>query len=674
MTSQAADPTDVLSRALSQHQAGRHDDAEQLYRQALATDPHEPTALYLYGLLAFEAGRVDQAAELFEAVVALRPDHAEAQTTLARLLHWNGEHAAAIAGYRRAVALDADSADAAIGLANALRESGDVAAAIQAGRDAAARFPALAAARVALGAALVVAGDQQAAIGAYRDAADLDPGLTAAHTGLALALLDLGDADAALASAAAALDLDPILPEAWFVRGAAALALRRPDEAILALEWASSIDPSRAATQLTLGNAYAEADRADAAERSLKAALALDPSLAAAHASLSSVYLRAEKRDKAELHARQALALDPDMLVAHLNLASLLADQARPAEAKRHRDLAYRGRNLFVEPAPRPRLTVLMPTTAESGNVPLDHLMPRDRFSRLRWVVEYSDADQVRDLPSYDLVFNAIGDPDLAHPTLAPMRRFLQRCESPVLNPPDAVMRTRRDAMPALLGGIEGVFTPAIARILAADIDRLGLAGAVEQAGLGLPVLVRPLGSHGGKGLGLAASKSELDALKMSDDGYATAFHDYRSPDGYFRKYRIVFIDRRPYPYHLAISRDWLVHHETARMGQDAARRAEEQRFIDDPHAVLGAAVMTAISEIGRRLDLDYAGIDFGILPDGRVLVFEANATMLVHPEAHDGVFAYKNRAVAAITEAFEAMLMAAAGPLPAVRWSKPRS
>jgi hypothetical protein len=35
---------------------------------------------------------------------------------------------------------------------------------------------------------------------------------------------------------------------------------------------------------------------------------------------------------------------------------------------------------------------------------------------------------------------------------------------------------------------------------------------------------------------------------------------------------------------------------------------------------------------------------------------------MLVHPEAHDGVFAYKNRAVAVIVDAFEAMILAAAG------------
>jgi tetratricopeptide (TPR) repeat protein len=656
-----AESDDVLAAALEHHQAGRHDDAERLYRQALDADPNEPTALYLYGLMAFETGRADQAAALFETVVALRPNHVEAQTTLARLRHWAGEHQAAIAGYRRVAALDSARADAAIGLANALRESGDIEAAVEAGRAAAARFPGEAAAQAALGAALVATGDGQAAIGALRAAIGLDPRATEPRTTLALALLDAGDAEAAVTEAAAALDLDPTLAEAWFARGAAALALRRPDEAIMALEWAWSIDPSRAATQLTLGNAYAEADRADAAERCLKAALALDPTLAAAHASLGSVYLRAERRAAAERCSRAALALDPGMLVAHQNLASLLAEQGRAAEARRHRDLAYVGRNLFVEPAPRSRLTVLMPTTAESGNVPLDHLMPRDRFSRLRWVIEYAEEDQGPDLPPYDLVFNAIGDPDLADPTAAPMRRFLASCARPVLNRPEAILRTRRDAMPALLGNIAGVLVPAVTRVSTAEIARRGLADAIDRAGLSPPVLVRPLGSHGGKGLRLAATTADLEGLETSGDHYATAFHDYRSPDGYFRKYRMVFVDRRPFPYHLAISRDWLVHHESAGMGEDPARRVEEQRFVDDPEALLGEAVMTAVGEIGRRLDLDYAGVDFSVLADGRVLVFEANATMLVHPEAHDGVFAYKNGAVAAITEAFEAMLMAAA-------------
>jgi len=653
--------TDILAAALEQHQAGRHDDAEPLYQSAIEADPNDPTALYLYGLMAFGVGRAEQAAELFEQVVALRPGHVEAQVTLANLRHWRGEHAAAIAGFRKVLELDPDRVGALVGLANALRESGDLPAAVQAARAATTRFASEAAAWLALGAAQTAVGDHKAAIAAYRLAVGLDSRAAAARTGLALVLLDAGQAEAAVTQAAAALDIDPTLAEAWFARGAAALALRRPEEAIVALEWASSIDPSRAATQLTLGNAYAEADRAEGAERCLKAALGLDPTLAAAHASLGSVYLRAERRVAAERHCRQALALDPDLAVPHQNLASLLAGQGKLAEARRHRDLAYAGRNLFIEPAPRPLLTVLMPTTAESGNVPLDHLMPRDRFSRLRWVVEYAGEDQAGDLPPYDIVFNAIGDPDLAGPAAAPMRRLLETCEKPMLNAPDAVARTRRDAMPVLLGDIQGVVVPAVARIAAADIRLMGLAGAIAQAGLATPVLARPVGSHGGKGLLRADTNPALEALRVSGDHYVTAFHDYRSVDGYFRKYRVVFVDRRPYPYHLAISRDWLVHHESAGMAEDGVRRGEEQRFVEDPRSVLGEAAMASVEAIGRRLDLDYAGVDFSILRDGRVLVFEANATMLVHPEAHDGVYAYKNGAVAAIVEAFEAMLLAAA-------------
>jgi glutathione synthase/RimK-type ligase-like ATP-grasp enzyme len=65
---------------------------------------------------------------------------------------------------------------------------------------------------------------------------------------------------------------------------------------------------------------------------------------------------------------------------------------------------------------------------------------------------------------------------------------------------------------------------------------------------------------------------------------------------------------------------------------------------------------MEALAAIGRRLGLDYGGIDFGLLPDGRIVVFEANATMLVHPE-HAPALAYRNDAVAAIQAAFETML-----------------
>ena len=43
------------------------------------------------------------------------------------------------------------------------------------------------------------------------------------------------------------------------------------------------------------------------------------------------------------------------------------------------------------------------------------------------------------------------------------------------------------------------------------------------------------------------------------------------------------------------------------------------------------------------------------VVPDGRVFVFEANATMLVHP--NNGVLTHKNPYVQRIVDAFEQLL-----------------
>jgi hypothetical protein len=75
-----------------------------------------------------------------------------------------------------------------------------------------------------------------------------------------------------------------------------------------------------------------------------------------------------------------------------------------------------------------------------------------------------------------------------------------------------------------------------------------------------------------------------------------------------------------------------------------AERRAEEAAFLDDPEAAVGARGMAAIHQVGQALDLGYCGVDFSILPDGCLLIFEANATMLAHTEDPAGPFASPRR------------------------------
>ncbi len=198
-----------------------------------------------------------------------------------------------------------------------------------------------------------------------------------------------------------------------------------------------------------------------------------------------------------------------------------------------------------------------------------------------------------------------------------------------------------------------------IDHLLIPPVWRLAEAAQWEALAGQLPLLIRPIYSHGGVGLTLVHNGEELAERQARQQGpvYVSRFIDYRSADGWFRKYRMIFIDRKPYPYHLAISPNWMVHYYNAGMEAYPWKLEEEQVYLRDPLRVLGAAGMRAIEAIGVRMDLDYAGIDFTVLPDGRILVFEANPTMLAHPEDPAGPLAHKNVTTQRIFDAFEALL-----------------
>jgi tetratricopeptide (TPR) repeat protein len=654
------DIAETLSTALDRHQAGARDEAEMLYRRVLEVEPKEPTALYLYGLFNFEAGKVEAANELLSAVVEARPENAEAHVALANLSYWRGRHDDAVGGYRRALDIQPDHPVALINLAGALRDRGDFNDAIDACRIAVSHLPCSAPAHAALAGALAAAGRPGEAVEAYRAAIERAPEDVASRAAMALALLDAGQPQAALTAADQTLQLNAEVADAWFVRGAALMTLRKPAEAAAALEKAAVLDPERAGICLTLGNAYAELDRPDDAVEQLSRAVTLDPTLKEAHASLGSVLYRCGEPDSAESFCWLALASDPDMPIAHQNLAAIHADRGDLDQARHHRDMAYRKQSLFVEPAPYSEATVLVLTTARGGNIPHKYILPDDRFTRLNWFIEYAHEGQAAELPPYDVVFNIIGDPDLSEATDAAVDAFLAAGGRAVLNDPAKVARTRRDRIPALLGDIEGVVVPKVARLDAEAIAIGGLEACIEATGLSYPLLVRPIGSHGGKGLMLARKPYDLEDFELgaASGVYVTEYRNFRTEDDdLFRKYRVIFVDRKPFPYHLAIADEWLVHYETAQMPGAPGRQAEERRFLEDPAAALGEKTWAAVCAIGERLDLDYGGVDFSVLPDGRVLVFEANATMLAHPEDADGEFVYKNLYAQYIFSAFQALL-----------------
>ena len=118
-----------------------------------------------------------------------------------------------------------------------------------------------------------------------------------------------------------------------------------------------------------------------------------------------------------------------------------------------------------------------------------------------------------------------------------------------------------------------------------------------------------------------------------------------------------MMINGELYPLHCAVSHDWKIHYFSAEMADSPEHRAEDAAFLADMPTVLGAKAMQALQSIQAALGLDYGGIDFGISQDGSLLLFEANATMVILPPGADARWDYRRPAVENVCRAVHRMI-----------------
>jgi tetratricopeptide (TPR) repeat protein len=541
-------------------------------------------------------------------------------------------HAEAQAALETLIAQHGDDADALLLLAT-LRLATDVDAADALLRRCVALAPGNSHAWHYLGKAAEQRGDLAAAIELFRHAVALNPRFAPTHNDLGALLQQTGEREAALAALDRAIAIDPDYTTAHHNRGMLLAEMRRPAEA-------------RESFRKVLGARQdSNDDSADAWHN-----------VGAAHLSL-------EEYEPAAAACRQALALDAGHLGAYATLAQALGHLHRAAEAAQVRAEWARRQGIVVTRcrAEPPHARVLLVGAAEFCNVPTGDLFDRTRFETISLNLmppaqaDTDPATNIDELPPFDIVFNAIGDADRGAPFFAPAAEFCRKLGRPLINPPHRVARTRRDTLPALIKDIPGLVTPRIRRVARADLA--AFAAAPERPDR--PLLVRPAGSHGGDDLVRVEDRAELAGYAdkvPADEYYVSDFWDYRGADGFYRKYRLIFVDRQVFPYHLAITPHWLSHYWRADMAD--WMKAEEETFLADFRQAFRGPAAEAVGEAARRLDLDYGGMDCTILPDGRVLVFEANATMLVHLRESRETFAYKHAHVPRIIGAMSEMVL----------------
>ena len=146
-------------------------------------------------------------------------------------------------------------------------------------------------------------------------------------------------------------------------------------------------------------------------------------------------------------------------------------------------------------------------------------------------------------------------------------------------------------------------------------------------------------------------------AERPEQEFFVSRFVDYANEDGLFRKYRVVFVDGRPYACHMAIADRWDIWYLNAGMSDSAAKRLEEETFMRTFDIGFARRHATALAGMAERIGLDYFTIDCAENKRGELLIFEADNTAVVHNMDSPELFPYKPPQMRAIFEAFAAML-----------------
>ncbi len=624
------------------------------FEQAVAFSPDNHNfALSLANAYA-AAGRPDDAIARLQALLRVAPNHADAMGSLGRVLAAVGRIVEALAMFRAAVAADPASCPARLNLAAALVLDGQLEAAVELLAALAGERPDDPAVQWDLAVALNGLKRPEQALAALARLLALRREDANAHLLAAMIHHAAGNLNEAMESCRAALRAKPDMNEA-LLRLAVVLAdLGRHPEAVEAGLQLVARDPENAPALCVLGGSLARTGRGSAALEAYTRCLRAKPDYLPARYLIGVLLKDMGQHALAERALNAALELDPDHIGAHIELGNVLQalDRVEESRASYARAQALRPLNKLPTTTAEPAFSVLVIMSPGAGNTPYRYLIGKNSYECHLYALLPGVEPDIALLRQHgDIVLNLISDADQGHDMLTNAAALVDRLGKPAVNHPSRVLATSRDAIAQRLPGIAHCRMPRTMRAA-----RAGVAGLAVD--FGFPLLLRTPGTHGGDAFEKAANAAEVDAFLAqypAEDYYVTEFVDYRAADGFYRKYRMILVDGTLLPYHLAIHDDWKIHHFRTEMGAHQWMRDEEAAFLDNPAAVFGAPHQAALHEIGSRIGLEFFGVDCSIDPAGDLLIFEVNASMLIHDDNAD--YAYKAPHVARIKATFDAML-----------------
>ena len=266
---------DMFRQAVRLHQQARLDEAQDLYRRTIESDPVHFHALHLLGVIALQRHQPGVALEFlakaltidagnatallnhaiarhqledfegalvsYEMAIALKPEDADVHFNRGLTLSALRRREDAIASYDRAISVNPNHADAYFNRGNEWQSLGGIEAAIASYDRAIALQPGFFDAHLNRGSALIGSRRYYAALEAFDQAIALRPDHAPGYFNRAGALQHLGEYVAAVASYETALSIDPNYADAHANRGRALRELRRYEAAIASYDKAISL-------------------------------------------------------------------------------------------------------------------------------------------------------------------------------------------------------------------------------------------------------------------------------------------------------------------------------------------------------------------------------------------------------------------------------------------------
>jgi len=322
-------------------------------------------------------------------------------------------------------------------------------------------------------------------------------------------------------------------------------------------------------------------------------------------------------------------------------------------------------RSPCASPQPNLRVLALAAAIDMGGNTPIEFLL-EDSNIELETLYVVDGVDLPSPLPEHDVAITVASDSAECIEALRKIDSMAPQWPRPLLNPPRLVRNLDRDKLHRLLAGISALEIPATLSMSRAQLTEAAREGfGVSAAELKFPIIARPRGSHAGVGLARVDDGGMLESYladRQEQEFFVAPFVDYAGPDGLFRKYRIAFVDGRPYACHMAIAERWDIWYLNAGMAFCASKRSEEERFMRDFDSDFACRHEVALAAIAERVGLDYFTIDCAENKNGELLIFEADNTAVVHNMDSPEIFPYKPPQMRRIFDAFAAMLYRRAG------------